>query len=233
MDGAENRASLADRALTAVVGGMLRILGRTLRFRREGEAALLEALKSKSPVIVFGWHEFLTLGCCDLAHYGPTIMISQSRDGDRVTRIAESVGWRVVRGSSSRGGARALLQVVRTLGEGGFACHLVDGPRGPRHELKPGLLLMAQRSRATLFPAVYAAKWGWRPNSWDRQLVPLPFSRVAARYLPPRCVPANLDAASADALRREIERELLENGAQLEAELTGQPARLSSRSEGV
>jgi hypothetical protein len=232
VDRADNRASLADRALTSVVGWMIRILGRTLRFRREGEAALLETLKSGGPVIVFGWHEFLLMGCCDLAHYGPTIMISQSRDGDRVTRIAESVGWRVVRGSSSRGGARALLQVVRVLEAGGFACHLVDGPRGPRHELKPGLLMMAQRSGATLFPAVYAARWSWRPHSWDRQLIPFPFSLAAARYLPPRCVPANLDAASVETLRLELEREVLQAGAELEARLSGQLAGLSSRSEG-
>jgi lysophospholipid acyltransferase (LPLAT)-like uncharacterized protein len=231
VDAARNRGSFAERALTSVVGWMIRILGMTLRFRREGEAELLETLRANSPVIVFGWHEFLTLGCCDLAHYGPTIMISQSRDGDRVTRIAESVGWHVVRGSSSRGGARALLQVVRVLEAGGFACHLVDGPRGPRHELKPGLLMMAQRSGATLFPTAYAASWSWRPNSWDRQLVPLPFSRVAVRYLPPRCVAPNLDAESVELLRVELERELVETGADLEALLANQPASLSSRSE--
>jgi lysophospholipid acyltransferase (LPLAT)-like uncharacterized protein len=232
VDRVENRPSLAERALTTVVGWMIRTLGRTLRFRREGEAALLETLASGNPVLVFGWHEFLLMGCCDLAHYGPTIMISQSRDGDRVTRVAESVGWHVVRGSSSRGGARALLQVVRVLEEGGFACHLVDGPRGPRHELKPGLLLMAQRSGATLFPTVYAARWRWRPNSWDRQLIPLPFSRAAARYLPPRCVPADLDAASVEAVRSGLEQEMLEAGAELEARLGGQLAGLSSRSKG-
>ena len=117
------------------------------------------------------------------------------------------------------------------LESGGFACHLVDGPRGPRRELKPGLLLMAQRSGATLFPTAYAARWSWRPNSWDRQLVPLPFSRVAARYLPPRCVAPNLDAESLELLRVEIERELLAAGAALDAQLGNQPAGLSSRSE--
>src|SRR4029450_13189673 len=105
--------------------------------------------------------------------------------------------------------------------DGGFACHLVDGPRGPRHELKPGLLRMAQRSRATLFPGVHAAEWSWRapPHRGARQSPPLPFSRPAVRYLPPRCVPANLEPASAEELRREIERELLANGAGPEAGL--------------
>jgi len=226
---AQDRIDLRERALTVVAGAALRLLGRTLRFRREGEAELLETLATGCPVLMCGWHEHLTLGSCDLAHYGPTIMISQSRDGDRVTRIAESVGWRVVRGSSSRGGARALLQLVRFLEGGGFACHLVDGPRGPRHELKPGLLMMAQRSRATLIPAVYAAKWHWRPHSWDRQVIPLPFTRAAVRYLPARCVPANLDAASVEALTRELGREMLDAGEQLEAELAGQRASLSGR----
>ena len=186
MDRAENRGTLADRALTSVVGWMIRILGKTLRFRREGHVALAETIASGSPVIIFGWHEYLLIGCCDLAHYGPTIMISQSNDGDRVTRIAESLGWRVVRGSSSRGGARALLQLVRLLEHGAFVGHLVDGPRGPRREVKPGLLLMAQRSGATLFPTVYAAKWAWRPRSWDRQL---------------RCRPATSPPVTTAALR--------------------------------
>lgn len=229
MERADNRVSLAERALTAVAGAVLRILGRTLRFRREGHALLLETLKSKSPVIVFGWHELLLLATCDLAHHGATVMISQSRDGDRVTRIAESVGFRVVRGSSSRGGARALLQLVRLLEAGGFVCHLMDGPRGPRRELKPGLLLMAQRSGATLFPLVYGVGWHVRVASWDRHLIPLPFSRVIARFLPPRCVRADLDAASLEALQHDLERELLENFTEVEGQLAG----LSGRSEGV
>ena len=225
MERAQPRDSLGERALTGAAGIALRLLGRTLRFRREGEPELLEALASKSPVLMYGWHEHLTVGSCDLAHYGPAIMISQSRDGDRVSRIAASVGWRVIRGSSSRGGARALLQLVRFLEQGGFACHLIDGPRGPRHQMKPGLLLMAQRSRATVFPAVFAAKWHWRPNSWDRQVIPLPFSRAAARSLPARCVRPDLDAASVEALTRELEREMIDASAQLDAELAGQPPR--------
>jgi len=226
---AKDRVSLSERALTVAAGSLLRLLGTTLRFRREGEAELLETLASKCPVLMPGWHEHLVLGSCDLAHYGPAIMISQSRDGDRVSRVAASVGWRVVRGSSSRGGARALLQLVRFLEAGGFACHIVDGPRGPRRELKPGLLLMAQRSRAVLFPAVYAAKWHWRPHSWDRHVIPLPFSRAAVRYLPARCVPADLDPASVEALTRDLEREMIDASAQLDAELAGQPAGLSGR----
>src|SRR5262245_57532897 len=213
------RTGFAERALISAVGFAIRLLGTTLRFRREGESELLETLAAKTPVLVFGWHEYLTIGSCDLAHYGPAIMISQSRDGDRVSRIAASVGWQVIRGSSSRGGARALLQVVRFLEQGGFACHLIDGPRGPRHPMKPGLLLMAQRSRATVFPAVFGAKWHWRPNSWDRQIIPLPFSRAAVRYLPARCVRPDLDPPSVEALTRELEREMVDAYAQLEAEL--------------
>jgi lysophospholipid acyltransferase (LPLAT)-like uncharacterized protein len=180
---------------------------------------------------MFGWHELLLIGCCDLAHYRPTIMISQSRDGDRVTWIAERLGWSVVRGSSSRGGARALLQVVRLLKQGIFLGHLVDGPRGPRRVLKPGLLMMAQHSGAVLIPTVYAAKWSWRPNSWDRQCIPFPFSTVVAHHLPPRCVRPNLDPESVELLRVQFERELVEASAELDARLAGQPASLSSRSE--
>ena len=92
---------------------------------------------------------------------------------------------------------------------------------------------MAQRSGAVLFPTVYAAEVELAPRSWDRQLVPLPFSRVVAPHLPPRCVPANLDAGAVERVRAELERELARRDAQLDAELAGQPRQgTSSRSEG-
>jgi lysophospholipid acyltransferase (LPLAT)-like uncharacterized protein len=215
--------------LASVVAGLVRLLGATLRFDYEDNDVVGETLASGSATIVFGWHEMFLIACCDLRHYRPYIMISQSRDGGRVTRVAEKVGWRVVRGSSSRGGAKALLQMVRVLKGGGegaghpiLAGHLVDGPRGPRHEMKPGVVAMAQRSRAVLVPSMYGTRRKWRTPSWDRLQVPLPFSRIVRRDLPARCVREDLDAEELEKLRGELHDELSQACAAFEAEIGGQ-----------
>jgi lysophospholipid acyltransferase (LPLAT)-like uncharacterized protein len=190
----------------------------------EGEDVLGQTLASGSAAVICGWHELFLIACCDLWHYDPYVMISQSRDGERVTRVAERLRWRVIRGSSSRGGARALLQMVRVLREPVLVGHLVDGPRGPRRELKPGLVLMAQRSGAVLVPTVYSTRWKWCAPSWDRLQIPLPFARIVRRHLPPRCVPANLAPEEAEALRRDLHAELIRATEALDRELLGQPA---------
>lgn len=217
------RVGLVERVLPGLVGRSLRVIGATLRPRVEGEEHLTEILASGRPAILYGWHGNLLVGACDLGRHHPYVMISESRDGERIARTVEHVGFRPVRGSSSRGGARALLQLVRLLRGPEVCCHLVDGPRGPRGEIKPGLILLAQRSGAALIPVVYTASWKWvARRSWDRMVVPLPFSRLAVRHLPPRWVPRDLDDVAAEALRRELEDELRREQAKLDAEVAGQ-----------
>ncbi len=232
MEENEAKPPLFERVLPFLVGKLLRLVGRTLRVRHEGEGPLIERLAAGRPVIVYGLHGHLLVGACDLGRYRPYVMISQSRDGERIARTVEHVGFRPVRGSSSRGGVRALLQSVRLL-RGPVVCgHVVDGPRGPRGEVKPGLILMAQRSGAMIIPVLYGVdrKWVAR-RSWDRMQVPLPFGRVVARFLAPRDVPRELPPEAAEALRLEIEQELAREEVRLEAEVAGQPRGRPSRSE--
>jgi lysophospholipid acyltransferase (LPLAT)-like uncharacterized protein len=231
LDDTETKPPLAERALSFLAGGLLRLVGRTSRVRPEGEEALLAQLAAGRPVILYGLHGHLLVGACDLGRHRPYVMISQSRDGGRIARAVEYVGFRPVRGSSSRGGVRALLQMVRLL-EGPVVCtHVVDGPRGPRGEVKPGLILLAQRSGAALIGVLYATRQKWVAGSWDRMQVPLPFGCVVARYLAPREVPRELEPEAAEALRLEIERELLREELRLEAEVAGQPRGRGGRSE--
>jgi lysophospholipid acyltransferase (LPLAT)-like uncharacterized protein len=231
LDETESKPPLYERALSFLGGMVLRLVGRTSRVRAEGEAALLAELASGRPAILYGLHGHLLVGACDLGRHRPYVMISQSRDGERIARAVEYVGFRPVRGSSSRGGVRALLQMVRRLDGPVVCCHVVDGPRGPRGEVKPGLILLAQRSGAALIPVLYATRQKWVARSWDRMQVPFPFGRVVARYLPARTVPADLSAEAAEALRLELERELAREEARLEAEVAGQSRGRGGRSE--
>ena len=219
MERAKQRESIVERVLIVVAVWFVRALGATLRIHLDGKEVIEETLAAGSSVIVFGWHELLLVACCDLRHFEPYIMISRSRDGERIARVVERLGWKVVRGSSSRGGVRALLEIVRALREPTVAGHLIDGPRGPRHEVKPGVIAMAQRSRAALIPMSYFIAHKWTARSWDRFQVPLPFSRIVGRALPARCIPPDLDDDAIRALCAELGDELTRAYAQLEAEL--------------
>ncbi len=105
--------------------------------------------------------------------------VSLSRDGTLQTRILSGLGIDAVRGSSSRGGARALLGLVRALKSGAIALLAVDGPRGPRGEAKAGVGFLAQRSQVAVYPASVAVRHGHRlRRAWDRYLLPMPFTRT-------------------------------------------------------
>jgi hypothetical protein len=214
----ERRDGFGWRVLAVVAAWLIRALGATLRIRIDSESPLTAELAAGRPVIVFGWHEYFLIGCCVLRHYRPYVMISHSRDGERIARVAERVGWRTVRGSSSRGGARALREMVRVLTGPVVGCHLADGPRGPRHELKPGVIALAQLSGAMLVPTVCAVRHKWCAPSWDRLQVPLPFTRVDWRHLAPRFVPRDLDANGLEVMRLALADELERETLRLETE---------------
>src|SRR5262245_968898 len=211
----------AARWLGRIVPPVLFGLYRTWRVRFEGAEAVDAELATGRPMILLVWHgRLLTV----LPHYGPRYalhtMISQSRDGERVAAVASRMGVVPVRGSSSRGGARALLAALRLLEKGHTIAHIVDGPRGPAGELKPGLMLMGQRSGAAIAPMYAASDRHWTAQrSWDRMELPLPCSRVLFRFGPRWRVPPELDEAGLEALRREFEAQMREGYARAQVDV--------------
>lgn len=195
---------------------LLRALARTWRWRIEGEGELQALLCAGRPVLLYGWHRILLTGAPHFGRYGPAVLVSQSRDGEIIARIAEHLGWRPVRGSSSRGGVRGLLQMVRELQRLGVGAHLVDGPRGPARKFKPGLVTIAGRAGALLVPIWIAPRWRWEAHSWDRMPVPLPWSRVDVRVGAPVEVPARPAPEAAEALLVDLERRYAAGAERLE-----------------
>jgi lysophospholipid acyltransferase (LPLAT)-like uncharacterized protein len=112
-----------------------------------------------------------------------------------------------------------LLEVVRLLKKNYVVGHVVDGPRGPAGELKPGLVLIAQRSGAAIVPIYATAAHRWQTPSWDRMQIAYPFSRVLVRYGPPVEVSPELDAEASEQLRLELEEKMKTEYARLEADL--------------
>ena len=163
---------------------LLRLLGMTWRMRPVNDADLVARRASGERVIFTLWHgELLPL----LWHHrgeGIAVVISEHRDGEIIARIAERLGYTTVRGSTSRGGGRALIGLMRAIEAGHDGAVTPDGPRGPAHVFAPGAAIASQRTGAPLAIIRATATRAWRLKSWDRFLVPKPFATVRVIYGP-------------------------------------------------
>ena len=156
-----------------------------LRVQVENEEPWMAHLAAGGRVLLCVWHQqFFSL----IRYYrtyrkfGPSLMISRSRDGEVIAGIAERTGWHVVRASSSKGGREGLAKMIERLRITGLAAHILDGPRGPAGVVKNGAISMAQGAGAVIVPVSVIADNAWYFNSWDRFQLPKPFSRVRIRY---------------------------------------------------
>jgi lysophospholipid acyltransferase (LPLAT)-like uncharacterized protein len=197
-----------DRIIPILGVWYFRFLSLTVRHSVENEELLADARARESPLILVSWHGRLLLGVLYFAKYAPLIAVSQSIDGDRIAKIVERLGWRTARGSSSRGGVRALLSLVREVRKGKIGAHIVDGPRGPAGVIKPGLMMLAQRSGAPILPVYASARLRFEAPSWDRIQIPLPFAHIHLRIGEPVRVPADFSKEQVAKLCAELELEL-------------------------
>jgi hypothetical protein len=140
------------------------------------------ALEDGRALVITSWHEALLPVLWQHRDQGVAAVISAAGDGQRLQAFTRSIGYKVIAGSSSRGGARALLAAVRALQDGVSVGFTPDGPRGPKRVLKPGVVLAAQRGNGLIVPVHASAEPAWRVGSWDAMLVPKPFARVRIAY---------------------------------------------------
>ncbi|HEU5217309.1 MAG TPA: lysophospholipid acyltransferase family protein [Gemmatimonadales bacterium] len=173
---------VSPRATALVLGPLVSALARTWRVETLHEDRWRSLVDQKRPHVFLLWHDALLPLLWRHRGHGVTIVVSEAQDGQYLAEYARRLGYREARGSSTRGGVRALIGVVKILRAGGAAAFTPDGPRGPRREFKGGVLLAAQRSGALVLPLHAAADRAWRLSSWDRFLVPRPFARVRIAY---------------------------------------------------
>ena len=192
-------------------GGLffVRLLSATYRLRivdPENERDILDGGKG---LVYASWHQRFFPGITFFSTRKPiAIIISKSRDGEMAARAVDILGWRPVRGSSSKGGKEALDE-LKALAEQGYRVgHIVDGPQGPFGTVKPGLIRIAQHASLPIVPTITSGEKRWVFNSWDRFMVPKPFSRVIIRFGAPIEVPAELDDEGFTALQARIEGEM-------------------------
>lgn len=190
--------------LSRAGGAFLRTLGATWRFRALNDGPLKALRAAKKPFIFMLWHGQLLPLLYYHRNEGVGILISEHGDGEIIARVAKQFGLDTVRGSTSRGAARALLGLARAIHEGHDIAITPDGPRGPAKSFAPGSLIVAQRTGAPLIAATIAVESAWRLNSWDKFVIPRPFARITVSYSDPLYVDAK-DAR--DATRdEEVER---------------------------
>jgi lysophospholipid acyltransferase (LPLAT)-like uncharacterized protein len=179
------RFTLRQRIILRLIIGagywFIRLVGPTLRVCISREEGAQQTVGQR-PLIGSFWHACIipaTYMCRDL---GVRVMSSNSYDGEYMGRIIRKFGFVAVKGSSSRNAVRALLGLRRALDEGWSVAFTLDGPRGPRYKVKPGPVALARSSGVPLTMFHMAVDRAWVLNTWDRLIIPKPFSRILVRF---------------------------------------------------
>ncbi|MBF0205662.1 MAG: lysophospholipid acyltransferase family protein [Oligoflexia bacterium] len=165
---------------------VLNLLAKSYRMRVQGNEHLTTA--PRNGVLVALWHEQMVANLLSRIKAAKSqryaVLVSMSKDGELATQIVNLFKFRVVRGSSSRGGAHARAEILQLMQQEHLIMAItVDGPRGPRRACRPGILDLSIRSGAAIIPAVSVARWCWVfKRSWDQFKLPLPFSKVVVRF---------------------------------------------------
>jgi len=194
-------------AATHIGPAFLVALGRSWRFRHIDSSGNTVHERYRAGAGIYAlWHaEQLAL---TLRHRAENIavIISQHRDGELISRMVEGIGYRTIRGSSTRGGSEALREFTRAASEGHPLAITTDGPQGPPQQCKPGAILAASRTGLPIIPAAAAATRAWTFNSWDRFSVPKPGSIVYLTYGDPIIVPSDMAGESVAAWQARVTR---------------------------
>lgn len=201
---------LWQRLAVLLAPALYKLWALTLRYEEIGRETVDRLSAEGQVMIICLWHgEIFTMWNVK-RQLRLTAVISQSKDGEMLTRVITRMGFKVVRGSSSRGGAEALRGIVRVMRrDGENPCVTMDGPRGPAKEVKDGVLFMAHFGRGLLVPTRVQARRALRLRSWDSHLIPLPFSRVRVIFGEPYALAAEkLDEATLDRERARLKQKM-------------------------
>ncbi len=214
------RAELA--AIAGLGAPLLRLLGRTLRFEWQGREHLDALDRDGERYIVALWHGHILPGMFYFRDRGIVVVTSENFDGEWIARIIQRFGFGAARGSSSRGGARALRVLMRSIAAAP-AAFTVDGPRGPRGVAHPGIVWLARATGHPILPIHAAADRAWTLGSWDRTHIPKPWSRVVLTIGAPMRVAREAGEAALDDARLDVEARLRACEAATAARLAAAP----------
>lgn len=188
----------------------LYLLGKTLRIDWVGEENLNAIRRENKSVIYAFWHGRMLILAYSHRRRKIHVLISQHRDGEFIARIIHRLGFVSVRGSTTRGGSRAIFEMCEKAACGYDLAVTPDGPRGPGFQVHPGTIYIAQRSGMPIVPITNSARRRWTLSSWDRFIIPRPFSRAVVMLGEPFHVPADSTAAQLEQIRVRLEEQMRE-----------------------
>ncbi len=175
----------------------------------EGREREQEALSLSEGLAVYTtWHQRMFFNFHHSQRRHGVVMISQSRDGEYVARMAQWLGFKTVRGSSTRGGFKATRELMQRIKEGWLGGMLADGPLGPARVLKLGSLVIARDARVPLMATLWGTDRCWTLNTWDRYLIPKPFARIVVYHPEPILIPPSAKGEELEGYRRIFEERL-------------------------
>ncbi|MDI6783563.1 MAG: lysophospholipid acyltransferase family protein [bacterium] len=202
--------------LVAFIGWFfILVIGRSLRLRILGMDKVRAILQADKPVIWALWHgrhfilvdRFRNFTMKSREH--ACVMASRSRDGELLAGVLSRFGFQIVRASSSKGATTGFLELISMMKTGSDVVLAVDGPRGPREQVKSGVVLLAQKTGAPIIPISASAKRYKQISSWDRYLIPFPFTQAVATFGTPIMVPPDANHDQLESARLQLEQELI------------------------
>jgi lysophospholipid acyltransferase (LPLAT)-like uncharacterized protein len=204
-----SRLKRIEAACLSTVGyRLVTSLGASLRWRTQGLEHLDAIVQSgRQPIMAF-WHGRILPATYFFRRRGIVVITSENFDGEWIAGIIERFGYGTARGSTSRGGRKALLQLTRDMALGRPAGFTVDGPRGPARLAQPGAVWLAKATGNPVLPFHLEADRHWTLNSWDRTQIPKPFATVGLVVDAPFTVSADADDAAIEDARKKLEARL-------------------------
>jgi lysophospholipid acyltransferase (LPLAT)-like uncharacterized protein len=188
---------------------LIKLVGRTIKYEIEGWENWEEATRDSRVPIYTCWHNRLFLSTHFWQNRRIVVMSSKSFDGEYTGRVIKRFGYGTARGSSTRGGTGAFVEMVRLMRAGCPTGFTIDGPRGPRYVAKKGAVLLAKKTGQPALPFTITSQSYWTlSKTWDQFQVPLPFTRALVNIAPPIYVPSNADDAMLEAKRDELQASL-------------------------
>lgn len=187
---------------------LISLIGRTVKYE-VADAQHLETIEKngRKPIICF-WHDRIFLGTYYFRHRKIVVITSQSFDGEYIARFIQRFGYGAVRGSSTRGGVGALVEMIRLMKQGLATSFSIDGPKGPRYVAKSGACLLAKKTGNPILPFTVEAEKFWTIKSWDKLQIPKPFTRAKIFYAAPIYVAQDADDEEIEKKRGELQYKL-------------------------
>ena len=159
---------------------LLTLTNRTINLKVVGRDNIKD-IKEDDPLLYTFWHGFMWVPVYLFRNRDYIVLSSLSQDGEYMTRVLQRLGWQVIRGSSSRGGSRAVLKLYKQLLKGATTVLTPDGPTGPIYKVKPGIIYLQEKSGGYIVPLGIAIDRKIKASSWDRLEIPLPWTKAVLK----------------------------------------------------